>query len=226
MLNGLWYPPNSSTADARPWDPNGLAAPRAHGDYCANTSTSYGLMLAFNQFSGNSTVLAQGMGGLGRKGAQKLVVLETDGMANTATSAGMTNGGAYQSFYNVGPSYSYSSSSADPATDAINAATQICALDNSTSGIPGYSTPRKPVLIHCIAFGAIFEPTAVGSDTTQAVALLQQVSTIGNTVFPSSASDPTNGYKWCIGTLSQRQAELQQAMTTIMDGTVSIVLVK
>jgi hypothetical protein len=29
------------------------------------------------------------------------------------------------------------------------------------------------------------------------------------TVFPSSSSDPTNGYKWCIGTLAQRQAKLQ-----------------
>ena len=36
----------------------------------------------------------------------------------------------------------------------------------------------------------------------------------------------TNGYKWCIGTLSQRQSKLQQAFTTIMDSTVPIVLVK
>jgi hypothetical protein len=82
------------------------------------------------------------------------------------------------------------------------------------------------VLIECIAFGAIFEPTAAGSSQTAAVAALQNISTAGGTVFPNSASDPTNGYKWCIGTLSQRQAKLQQAFSTIMDSTISIVLVK
>ena len=62
-----------------------------------------------------------------------------------------------------------------------------------------------PVVIQCIAFGAIFEPTASGSEQTSAVAFLQSLSTLGGTTFPSSSTDPTNGYKWCIGTLSQRQ---------------------
>ena len=158
--------------------------------------------------------------------AQKLVILETDGMANAATTAATTNAGAYKSFYNVGPSYTYSSSNGDPTADAVSVATRICALDSDTSGIPGFSTTSKPVLIHCIAFGAIFEPTASGSDSANATNLLQQVSTIGSTTFPSSSSDPTNGYKWCIGTLSQRQTKLQTAFTNIMDNTVSIVLVK
>ena len=84
-----------------------------------------------------------------------------------------------------------------------------------------------PVVIQCIAFGAIFEPTASGSEQTAAVAFLQSLSTLGGTTFPSSASDPTNGYKWCIGTLSQRQAKLQQAFTTVLDQTSqSIILVK
>jgi hypothetical protein len=39
-------------------------------------------------------------------------------------------------------------------------------------------------------------------------------------------TDPTNGYKWCIGTLSQGQTKLQQAFTKISDDTISIVLVK
>ena len=33
ISNSLWYPPNSSTADIRPWDPNDLQAPAAHGDF-------------------------------------------------------------------------------------------------------------------------------------------------------------------------------------------------
>jgi hypothetical protein len=225
MINSLWYPPNSSSADVTPWSSNGNLIPNAHADYDSNTATSYGLMLAYNQFSGSSTLQSLGMGGYGRKGAQKMVILETDGMANVSTSAGSTNGGSYQSYYNIGPSFSYTSSSVDPATDAINVATQICASDTG-SGLTGYSSTQKPVSIQCIAFGAIFEPGASGSAPSQAVSLLQSISTIGGSVFPSSSGDPTNGYKWCIGTLSQRQTKLQTAFTTIMDSTMSVILVQ
>ena len=70
LSNGLWYPPNSSTADVRPWDPNGMQTPRAHGDYNANTATDYGFMLAYNQLNANPALVSSGMGGLGAKGAE------------------------------------------------------------------------------------------------------------------------------------------------------------
>jgi len=224
MMNALWYPPNSSTVDVRPWDANGLQAPRAHGDYCSNTATSYGLMMAYNQFSSSNALQAAGIGGFGRKGAQKLVILETDGMANVSTNAGITNGGSYQSYYNLPPVGTVSSSGTDPATDSINVATQICALD-SAGPVPGFSTASNPCLIHCIVFGAIFEPTASGSTQSQAVALMQSISNVGSTTFPSSASG-TDGYKWCIGTLAQRQSKLRQAFANVLDLDIGIVLVK
>ena len=73
-----------------------------------NTTLKHGLMLAYNQFTASAAVRSQvaggqPVGGLGRKGAQRLVILETDGMANQATSAGFTNAGAYSSYYNLGP---------------------------------------------------------------------------------------------------------------------------
>ena len=105
-------------------------------------------------------------------------------------------------------------------------ATAMCALTTAGGSPPGYAQPGKPVTINCIAFGAIFEPTAADAQQASAVALLQQLSTIGGTTFPSSASDPVNGYKWCIGTLSQRQTLLQQAFTNMLDDTVSIILIK
>ena len=71
LSNALWYPPNSSTADVRPWDPNGMQTPRAHGDYNANTATDYGFMLAYNQFSSNPSLVSSGVGGLGAKGRRK-----------------------------------------------------------------------------------------------------------------------------------------------------------
>jgi len=227
IINSLWYPPNSGSSDVRPWDPNGGLTPRAHGDYDSNTAVSYGLMLAYNQFSGNPALQSSGMGGLGRKGAQRLVILETDGMANASTNAGSSNGGSYQGCFNIGSANSYSASSTDPNVDAINVAQQICALYNDSSyGLPGFSTTAKPVSIQCIAFGALYEPTTPASENSAGIALLQAISTIGNSTFPGSAGDPTNGYKWCIGTLAQRQTLLQQAFTKILEGSVPISLVK
>jgi Flp pilus assembly protein TadG len=225
LINALWYPPNSGTNDVTPWDPNGMQTPRAHGDYDSNTATSYGLRLAYNQFSSSTALQNANIGGWGRKGADKLLILETDGMANVATTVGTVNAGAYNSYFNVSPLATISSSGTNPDTDAINVATTICSLTTSANPIPGFSTPSSPVTIQCIVFGAIFEPGAVGSDQADAVSLMQSISTLGNTVFPSSSTDPTNGYKWCIGTLSQRQALLQQAFVNAMDKEVSIILV-
>jgi hypothetical protein len=202
-----------------------LQTPRAHGDYDANTATSYGLMLAYNQFSSSTALQSAGIGGWGRKGADKLLILETDGMANQASTVSTTNSGAYNSYYNTAPLGTASASGASADTDAINIATVLTSLTSSSNPIPGFSTPSSPVTIQCIVFGAIFEPGSAGSDQSDAVSLMQSISTLGNTVFPSSSSDPTNGYKWCIGTLAQRQSKLQQAFVNAMDKEVSIILV-
>ena len=87
----------------------------------------------------------------------------------------------------------------------------------------------KPVIIHCIAFGALFEPDANGAaGGNQAMSLLQQISAVGGTGFPASVTDTSSPYyyKLCIGTLPQRQSSLQTAFTKIMDDGVSIILVK
>ena len=153
-----------------PWDSNGLNTPHAHGDYDSNTATSYGLMLAYNQFSSSSVLSSVGSqgGGLGRKGAQRLLILETDGMANQASTVtfvnSVTSGSnpTNNSYYNIGGNNA-STSSARPLSDAINVATKICALTTDTVNGPGFATPTKSVILHCIAFGALFEPDASGS---------------------------------------------------------------
>ncbi len=235
MINSLWFPPNSSSADVTPWDANGLNTPHAHGDYNSNTATSYGLILAYNQFSSSSTLSggSQG-GGLGRKGAQRLLILETDGMANQASSVPFVNSvttgsnPTNNSYYNVGGNNA-STSGTDPSTDAINIATKVCALTTDTTNGPGFATTTKPVILHCIAFGALFQPDADGTaGGNAAMSLLQSLSTLGGTGFPSSVTDTSSPYyyKLCIGTLAQRQSKLQTAFTTIMDDGISIIMVK
>ena len=67
-IDSLWFPPNSSVSDVRPFDVNGIQTPRAYGDFCSNTATSYGFMLAYNQFSSNSVLRGLAVGGTGRIG--------------------------------------------------------------------------------------------------------------------------------------------------------------
>ncbi len=91
-------------------------------------------------------------------------------MANQASSAtASTYPGAYQSYYNVGTLGSYSASGNSASQSAINVATQICALDTYTggNGLPGYAHTAGAVQLSCIAFGAIFESTASGSEQSQ-----------------------------------------------------------
>jgi hypothetical protein len=237
LINSLWFPPNGSAADVTPWDSNGLNTPHAHGDYDANTATSYGLMLAYNQFSSSSALsgMSPVQGGLGRKGAQRLIILETDGMANTSTLATFVNSVSSGSGGSTPTNNSYYTlwgnaalGSAVASTDATNVATRICALTTDATNGPGFATPTKPVILHCIAFGALFEPDASGTEGSDAMSLLQSLSAIGGTGFPSSVTDTSSPYyyKICIGTLAQRQAKLQTAFTTIMDDGIAIILVK
>jgi hypothetical protein len=245
MINSLWVPPNSSSSDVRPWDANGTQTPRAHGDYDSNTASSYGFMLAYNQFSGNPTLRAleqgsaPGVGGLGRVGASRLVIYETDGMANAdSTPLGFTNGGSSSgnSYYQILPGQTLNGAGYSQA-NLLKVVQNICNNADGTpgtpapftpytpnQGTPGFAMPAKPVSIECIAFGAIFEvPSSIQNSS---VALLQQISSIGGSTFPSSPSDPANGYKWCIGTISQRQSLLRQAFTNIMNNGIPITLVR
>jgi hypothetical protein len=169
---------------------------------------------------------------LGRVGAQRLVILETDGMANTSTAASFVNSVSSgsnptnNSYYTLWGNASLGTASA--STDAVNVATKICALNADGTNGPGFATTTKPVSLHCIAFGALFEPDASGSEGASAMSLLQQLSTVGGTGFPSSVTDTTSPYyyKICIGTLAQRQSKLQAAFTTIIDSEISIIMVK
>jgi hypothetical protein len=230
MRNALWFPPNSSSLDVRPWDANGEQTPRAHGDYCANTATSYGFMLAYNQFSSASALSSSAVGGLGRKGAQRLIILETDGMANQSTQQTFTadTQNPLNSYYNVRPGDTVNTSSANAGSDALAVVQRIVAQTTDTTNGPGFATPTKPVVIHCLAFGAVFEPTASGGEPANAMSFLQQISALGGTGFPNSVTDTGSPdfYKLCTGTLQQRQDKLRQAFQKVMDDGVAIILVQ
>ena len=230
LSDALWFPlttiDNPGT-EVRPFDTANADVPRSSN----GTATVMGLMLAYNQLSGNtglrtwapSPAPSGEAGGFGRQGAQKLVILETDGVANEAPSAGLTNAGAYNSYYNIRQPGEYPTyTNNNVPTQLYAVANQICALD--TASPPGYSSTRKPVYIHCIAFGSMFEPSNGNPNAAAALTLLQNIQYIGGT--QASASTALPSYKVIIGTPQQRMDNLRQAFSTIMQDGVQVSLIR
>jgi len=232
MQDALWYPPatiGNASATVRPYDADNLEVPRAMGGTCY----SMALMLAYNQFSANTSLLnyntgaaAGDAGGNGRKGAQKIVIFETDGSPTSTATATLNNLGAYNSYYSIrynssSPGASEFPTVATPSSSTVTTqinslCTQLCALD--TASPPGYSTPSKKVQIHCIGFGPVF---ASGSSTrATAISVLDQMQRIGN------ITDGMPDYKIIYGTEAQMTADLQQAFTQILQSGVQVTLIQ
>ncbi|HWB01280.1 MAG TPA: hypothetical protein VG713_22475, partial [Pirellulales bacterium] len=235
MIESLWYPPatvGNSSATVTPYDSNNLEVPRAMGGTCY----SYALMLAYNQFSGSTSLQNYSTGqptgdagGNGRKGAQKMIIFETDGAPNTTATGNFTNAGAYNSYYSIRYNYSNPGSSEYPTnvngygdndstvtSQIYSLCNQICASDSASP--PGYSSTNKSVKIHCIGFGPVFDPSS--STAATAKATLNQMQTIGN------VTDGMPSYKIIYGSESTVIANLQQAFQTIMADGIQITLIQ
>ncbi|HET6878907.1 MAG TPA: hypothetical protein VFI31_02055, partial [Pirellulales bacterium] len=233
MIESLWYPPSTvgnSNATVTPYDTNNLEVPRAFGGTCY----AMPLMLAYNQFSAASACSTYATpagiaGGNGRKGAQKIVIFETDGAPNTTASANLVNGGSYQSYYNVRYNSSNAGGSEYPTSvngynDNDSAVTsqiytlcrQLVAADSASP--PGYASGSRQVLIHCIGFGPMFMPGS--SEAAANTATLNQMQTIGN------VTDGMPSYKIVYGDQSTIVNNLQQAFTNILESTVPVSLIQ
>jgi Flp pilus assembly protein TadG len=235
MLDSLWYPPSTLgnvNALIRPYDADNLEVPRAAGGTCY----AMPLMLAYNQFSANSGLKtfnpgapSGDAGGNGRKGAQKIIIFETDGAPNTTASAGFTNSGAYNSYYNVrynsaspgGSEYPYNVRGYNDNDSAVtsqiyNLCRTICASDSASPA--GYSTSTKKVQIHCIGFGPVFD--AASPDRAAAIATLNQMQQIGN------VTDGMPSYKIIVGDEATVASKLQQAFTKILQNGIQVSLIQ
>ena len=232
MIDLLWYPKttvDTPGTEIGPYDfSDTLELPHANGGTCP----AMAFMLAYNQFSTNSGLKTYApspspsgeAGGLGRRGAQKLIILETDGMANVPASASLQNVGAYQNYYQVrqGSTNEYPSNSGTVDTQVYGIVDQIVALDSVSPA--GYSTLRKPVLIHCLAFGGLFDAGVTDPDQAAALTLLQTIQFKGKTQAAAATALPS--YKIITGTSSERITKLQQAIQTIMQDGVQVSLIE
>jgi hypothetical protein len=234
MQESSCYPPETNgTANSpcRPSDTDNLEVPRAMGGTCY----AMGLMQAYNQFSANSSLVNYNSskppgdaGGNGRKGAQKIVIFETDGAPNTTATASFQNLGTAISYYRIrynsaNPGASefpsgisgYSDNSSTVTSQIFGLCSRIAALD--TASPPGHSTPSKRAQIHCIGFGPVFAPGS--SMASAATATLNTMQTNGN------ITDGMPAYKIVYGSESQVVQKLQQAFTQILQSGVQISLI-
>jgi Flp pilus assembly protein TadG len=245
LINLMYYPPDTNSGqmlgEVRLFDPNDLRwsrSPRASSDFWYDTATDYGLMVAYNQFSGTPyyTDTSQSppvtLGGGGRTGASRLVILETDGMANVATSTGtvfnpqpappQSPNGVNNSFYMIGPTDTVVGdpvpSHAGPAALAV--AKTLTNPVNDPSN-PGFSTPSKPVNIFCIAFGKIF--ASPNAEQTSALTFLNQLTNINA---PPNGNAQPKTVTIVIGTQKDRETGMKNAFTAIMDSDIPVSLIK
>jgi hypothetical protein len=229
LRDTLWFPPvtiDNPGTEIRPYSAGMNESPRAMGGTCP----AMGFMLAYNQFSGDRALRThapypapEGLaGGLGRKGAQKLVILETDGMANTPADATFVNQGPYESYYRVRPPFEYPQGGATSVSAQLyDVVDRICARD--TDSPPGYSRTHKPVLIHCLAFGTLFESFSTDPDKAAALQLLQRIQYMGKT--QASPGDALPAYKIITGTNAERIDKLRQAFRAIMQDGIQVSLI-
>src|SRR5205823_3483767 len=94
--------------------------------------------------------------------------------------------------------------------------TQICALE--TASPPGYSTTRKKVTIHTLAFGPVVD--ANNPNRSSALSTLAGMEAIGNV--PASDRIDTVTYKLITGSDTVVSSKLQQAFTKIMQDGVQV----
>ncbi|HZZ81842.1 MAG TPA: pilus assembly protein TadG-related protein [Gemmataceae bacterium] len=244
LKDSLWFPPSTVAGAAStitPYDSDFANVPRAHG----GTAPGMGFMLAYNLLSSSTTNLRNFAtpsttyrgydGGLGRKGAARIVIFETDGAPNTRAYKAITSSGS-DSYYAVrikdpssisNGSNEFPTSGSYSQSEVTDIVKQIVALD--TASPPGYSTSRKTALVYSLGYGTMFDPNNKSNTTAQnnALAFLQTVQYYGN-VNTAGGTSAANFPDWqrIYGDTTTRQTRLQSAFTTIMQAGIQVSLIE
>jgi hypothetical protein len=239
LKDSLWFPPSTvvgGVSEITPYDTDFDNVPRAHG----STAPGMGFMIAYNMLSSSITtrLYAQpqptyrgSTGGLGRKGANRLIIFETDGVPNTRAYAGFNNAGA-DSYYKIRVKYpeNLSDSSNEfpgwgtyASSEVYDVVDILCNLE--TDANPGFSTARKRALVYPLAYGSLFDPANSGAQQNNALDFMQNVAYKGNTATTTSGADFPDGQR-IYGTNTQRINRMQAAFTSIMQSGVQVSLIQ
>jgi Putative Flp pilus-assembly TadE/G-like len=213
---------------------NLVDTPRADGDTCF----AMALMVCYNQFAvtpvSDTTLrtyvtsypitFPTGMaGGLGRKGAQKVIVFETDGMPNCMATATLKTSGAYSYYpirYDMNKPYTSEYPSVTPYSDDADPAVTSQINSLVTQLKTTYGTTRNPFRLYAIGFGPVFQ----GPDASSAMTVLQNMQYYAGTQASASTALPSN--QVITGTGAQMTANMISSYTNILQNGVQIALIK
>jgi hypothetical protein len=161
-------------------------------------------------------------GGLGRKGSQKVIIFETDGMANCGATANLTSAGTYN-YYSVRYNMNNPNGSEYPAvnpTDINDSGTlnQVYSIVQQLAST--YSSSRNPFRLYSIGYGPVFQ----GPDASGALQTLQTMQYYAGT--QTSASTPLAANQIITGTDAQMSANMIASYTSILENGVQIGLIK
>lgn len=226
-------PYDSDPATSQTPSANFVDTPRADGETCF----AMGLMLAYNQFattspsdatlrnfvSSSPITFPSGMaGGMGRKGAQKVIIFETDGLPNTTATASLTNAGSYK-YYKIRYDMNNPSGSEYPsvATYSINNSTVLNQVNNLVKQLAtDYGSSRNPFRLYAIGFGPVFQ----GPNASSALQTLQNMQ-----YYAGTQSDPSTSLssdQIITGTDAQMLSKMTTTFTNILQSGVQITLIK
>jgi Flp pilus assembly protein TadG len=207
--------------------------PRADG----NTSFAMALMLCYNQFAtttptdstlrsyatSSPITFPSGMaGGMGRKGAQKVVIFETDGLPNTSATATLVSATGYK-YYKIRYNMNNPSGSEYPtvSTANINDSTVLSQIYTLVQNLAtAYGTSRNPFRLYAVGFGPVFQ----GTNATAAKSTLQSMQYYAGTQTSASTALPSN--QIITGTDSQMSTAMIDTFTQILQNGVQIALTK
>lgn len=212
---------------------NFVDTPRAKGGTCF----SMGLMLAYNQFAVTTTsdttlrsfvtntpiTFPTGMaGGLGRKGTQKVVIFETDGLPDAVATASLVTNGTYN-YYKIRYDMNRPGASEYPAANETTVndppvLTETYALVDQLKAT--YGSTRNPFRLYAIGFGPVF----AGTDAASALSTLQAMQYHAGTQASASTALPSN--QIITGTDAQMLSNMTTTFTNILQNGIQIALIK
>ncbi len=242
LKNSLFYPKSLLTAinggdittEIRPYTTttltgyNDVEIPNAAG----GTDPATGLAYSFNMLSPSTIAAAQAVGtGNGRRGAQKIIIFETDGVPNSYRTPTYTQRG-YNSYYTLSGVTSASNGNTtgiNHAYDVIKQAVKPMATTATTSGAgadSGLGLPNAPARVYPIAFGDLFDEVLAPGATyrDQANAFLAKCAEHGGTGTAGAIKLPDS--QIITGPYQQRIDRLRDCLERIFQTGVSVVLIE
>jgi hypothetical protein len=244
LKQSLWFPPTTITGGVTEigmFDADMNNVPRAHGGTCP----AMGFMLGYNLLSSTSNLrgypqpqsIYRGvLGGLGRKGAARLVIFETDGVPNSGAAATLAGSGSDSYYairlynpgnYNDPKNVEWPSNPAFNVSDTYTVVQQICALDSANP--PGFSSKRKPVSVYCLGYGSLYDPANAGTNQQNGLTFLQTVQFYGGTSPDTNWANFPNSqliYGPNDTSVGGRIDRMQKAFSAIMQAGVQISLIQ